>query len=238
MKYSKLKTIVPAFLVAVVFLSLFLSSCQKDDSPIITQSFDLNTFTGIDLSIAGDVTIIEGPVQMVEITGPEETVSKINKVVNSGMWDMKLPNSYNKSYRQLDIKITSSNLNQLIISGSGEIDVESIFPIADLLISGSGSINVKTDTPSLNAIISGSGSITVSGYADVLFQQISGSGSFNGFALETIEAEVIISGSGSSEVFVTDFLDVNISGSGSVYYIGAPVIKSNISGSGRIVNRN
>jgi hypothetical protein len=238
MKYFKLKTIVPVYFVAVVFLSLFLSSCQKDDSPIITQTFELDTFTGIDLSLAGDVTIVEGLVQMVEVTGPEETVNKINKVASSGLWDIKLPNDYNKSYRQLDIKITSSNLNQLILSGSGEIEVESIFPVADLLISGSGSINVKTDTPSLNAIISGSGSITVSGYADVLFQKILGSGSFKGFALETIDAEVIISGSGSSEVFVTDFLDVNISGSGSVYYIGAPVINSNISGSGRIVNRN
>jgi len=48
------------FIVSLMLMGLFFSSCGKDDeSPIITETFDLETFSAIDLLISGNVRIIE-----------------------------------------------------------------------------------------------------------------------------------------------------------------------------------
>lgn len=222
----------------VIMTGLLISSCEKDKSPVITQTFELEAFKGIELSIAGNVRVIEGTNQKVEITGREETVHEIIKTVNSGVWDINLPDNYHKSYDELDIVITSNEIEKLIISGSGDIIGEHTLPLSSVIISGSGNIAVKTETSILNCKISGSGNITISGKTDSLKHLVSGSGNLKGFALETTDTEINITGSGNSEVFVTTNLEVKISGSGNVYFKGNPSITINITGSGKIINAN
>ena len=190
------------------------------------------------LSISGNVRIIKGQTQKVEITGREETVYEIEKAVDDGVWDIDLPNNYNKSYDKLNIVITSNNIEQLDLSGSGKITGEHTLPLSKVIISGSGNIDVITETAILTSTISGSGSLEISGKADELKHIISGSGSLNGFGLETTETEIKISGSGNTKIYVESNLDVAISGSGSVYYKGNPNFTTNITGSGQIINSN
>ncbi|MEA2041647.1 MAG: head GIN domain-containing protein [Bacteroidota bacterium] len=227
-----------SILISVIITGLLISSCQKDTSPVITQTFELEIFNGLELSMAGNVRIIEGVNQKVEITGPEETVLEIIKTVESGIWNISLPNYYNKSYDELNIVITSNEIEHLVISGSGNISGDYTLPLSSVAISGSGNINVKTETTRLNSEISGSGNITISGNADTLEHFVSGSGNFNGFTLETTDTKITITGSGNSEVFVTNSLDVEISGSGNVYYKGRPSITTDISGSGQLIDAN
>lgn len=226
------------YLLFIITTALVFSSCSKDRSPIITQSFELEDFNGVALSISGNVRIIEGQNQKVEITGREETVNEIEKTVNNGVWDIDLPNNYHKNYDELDIVITSNNIEKLILSGSGNITAEHTLPLSTITISGSGSIEVGTDVSVLTSTISGSGNIDISGTADKLRYINSGSGNLNGFGLETDNTEISISGSGNTEIYVISNLDVTISGSGSVSYKGTPVITTNITGSGELINAN
>lgn len=226
------------YFVFITTIALVISSCSKDKSPIITQSFELEAFNGVELSISGNVRIIEGHNQKVEITGREETVNEIKKTVNNGVWNIDLPDNYHKSYDELEIVITSNNLEKLILSGTGKITGEHTLRLSTVILSGSGSINAQTESSKLTSTISGSGSIDISGKTDELQHNISGSGSINGFDLETTDAAISISGSGVTRILVTSNLDVTISGSGSVYYKGTPTITANITGSGKLINSN
>ncbi len=226
------------YLVFTILVLFLMSSCVKDDSPVITQGFEMDTFTGIKLSIAGNIKIIEGDEQSVQITGPEVTVGKIVKSVSSGTWDIHLPSSYHKSYDDLEIVITSNDIAKLIISGAGDISAEHTLPISEIAISGAGNINVVTEVTALNSRVSGSGNISISGKVTSLIHKVSGYGKFDGFDLETTDAEISISGSGDTEVSVTNSLKVKISGAGDVYYKGTPSITQSVSGWGSITNAN
>ena len=244
MNYLQIRRKASYYLVFIITMGLVISSCIKDiddikdTSPIITQSFELEDFNGIALSIPGNVRIIEGQNQEVEITGRAETVNEIKKRVNDGVWDIVLPNNYRKSYDNIDIVITSNNIEKLILSGSGKITGEHILPLSNVIISGSGKIESETQSAILTSTISGSGRIDISGKADELKLKILGSGNLNGFGLEATDTEISILGSGNSKILVTSNLDVTISGSGSVYYKGTPTIATSISGSGQIINSN
>ncbi|MCK5822165.1 MAG: DUF2807 domain-containing protein [Bacteroidales bacterium] len=245
------------FYLVVALTTLLFSSCQQDNSLVVTQTFDLDEFKSVDLSIAANVIIEKGETQKVEITGPELTVNEIEKIVNSGIWDINLPENYNKRYLDLEIVITSNGIEEIAISGSGDIIVkdsmplssviitgsgniiaEDTMPLSSIIITGSGDVDTKIETPTLNSEISGSGNIMISGQTDILKHVLSGSGNFKGFDLQTNDAEITITGSGNIEVFATKNLIVNISGSGNVLYKGNPAITSNISGSGNIINSN
>jgi hypothetical protein len=67
---------------------------------------------------------------------------------------------------------------------------------------------------------------------------VSGSGDLKAFNFKTRRTETQISGSGNSEISVSENLTVRISGSGDVAYKGNPKIDSRISGSGRLINAN
>ena len=135
MNYLQIKKKTVYYLVFIITTALVISSCSKDKSPIITQSFELETFNGVELSISGNVRIIEGQTQKVEITGREETVNEIKKTVNDGVWDIDLPNNYHNSYDELDIVISSDNIEKLILSGSGKITGEHKLPLSTIIIS-------------------------------------------------------------------------------------------------------
>jgi phage-related protein len=66
---------------------------------------------------------------------------------------------------------------------------------------------------------------------------ISGSGDVRNFGLQATKAKVKVSGSGNTEITVSNFLDVRINGSGDVYYKGNPSVNADISGSGKVVKR-
>ena len=238
MNYLQIKRDFLYYFVLIATMVLVISSCSEDKSPVITQSFELETFNGVELSISGNVRIIEGQNQKVEITGRKETVNAIEKSVNDGVWDIDLPNAFHKSYDKLDIVITSNNIKKIMLSGSGNITGEHILPLSTVIISGSGNIDAKTETSMLTSTISGSGDIGISGKVDKFICHISGSGNISGFDLETTDAEISILGSGNAKIRATSNLDVTISGSGDVYYKGNPTIKTNITGSGKIINSN
>jgi hypothetical protein len=88
----------------------------------------------------------------------------------------------------------------------------------------------------LNAEISGSGSIKIPGKVASQRIRISGSGDYDGCNLRSRSADVSVSGSGDSSVWVEDDLTAHISGSGTVDYYGNPKVSRSISGSGKVRN--
>lgn len=241
----KMKTLLmPA---TFVLLGSILYSCDKDSGPIkgqgpiVSQSFILPTVSGISLNIDANVVFTQGDTDEVVIEAQQNIIDNIEKYVTSdGYWNI----TYFKNVRNhagVTIRITSPMVDYISISGSGSVNSTNCF--ADsvnvyLNISGSGNISFNTIAQLTESYISGSGEIYLSGSSNEHRIQISGSGSVRAFNFPTGITHINISGSGNSEVNVSDLLDVKISGSGDVFYIGYPQITTDISGSGEIHNAN
>lgn len=233
--------------VAILFVAASFSSCTKytnrikGQGPVVSQDFDLPTITAVGLSIDADVILTQGDSQTVRIEGQQNIINNIEKYVTSeGMWRIGYYNSV-KNHAGIRIYITSKTIDYASISGSGNINSTNHYPDSSnvyLGISGSGNIQFSTDAHIVESVISGSGRITLSGSAYEHSINISGSGGIKSFGLSTKNTYAKISGSGSSEVTVEEYLNANISGSGNVYYKGNPEIDGNISGSGSIINWN
>jgi len=226
------------YIVFLVILTLFIGSCAKDNNPTVTVVYDLDPITSLVLSISGNVRIIEGTTQRVEVTGSKKTVDRISKSVRSGIWRIELLSGFEDNYDNLEITITSNEIENMINFSSGHIFSENILPLKSLRIAGSGSFDVKTKSVDLHNGIDGSGIINISGTADRFYYAISGSGDYHGFNLVSKEVIIMTTEGGNTEITATDSLDVRINGWGNVYYKGDPSIKTAINGTGTLINSN
>ncbi len=244
---NKFRSTLQLSTIAVLSIGL-LSSCSDDDvdgmGPVVTEEIVLEDFRSVDFQIAGEVIITQGAEQEVLVTSQANIIEHINRTVSNGTWDIGLGDG-NYKYSTMRIEITVPNIEGVELSGSGGVAVEEFANQGNMnvALTGSGNLSLMNiDGPEvMSVVISGSGSIEAAGTfseLDELDVTISGSGSYRGFAIPCRSCDVLISGSGSSEVTVSDVLNVTIPGSGNVRYKGQPDITSNISGSGTVINAN
>jgi hypothetical protein len=229
------KVMIP--MIAVLSL-LFLNSFMVPDLPK-EEVRNLDTFTGIGISISADVYYTPGNTHEIRIEGDAKDVDDLITKVDNGFLQVKYPTSWKIRRSKLTIYITSKELEAVKLSGSAKFNSKE--PVTsdemDFTVSGSGDILFeKLNADELGVKISGSGSIILeNGNADELDASISGSGKLNAEAFEVNEFSAGISGSGGVRITVKDELDVRISGSGKVYYHGSPRVNSTSSGSGKVV---
>ena len=128
---------------------------------------------------------------------------------------------------------TTANLR---LAGSGDITLGSL--TADGLtanIAGSGNIKVSTlKATTVRATTAGSGDFSMGGEVTDQHIEILGSGDYLAGKLNSQTATVRQTGSGSSQLAVSETLDVTILGSGDVVYSGSPHMNVSIAGSGRV----
>ena len=223
-----------------------------------TKTFSVSGFDRISFRAFGDIHLIQGDEESLEVEGPEDTLDHLKVEVENGelvirlyTWTdfLFLPKHCDftmkvKSLRGLEIlgsanadcaSLQSADL-KLAISGSGKMDFTKIeAQNLAMTVSGSGDLTVDSLTAtSLDAAASGTGRFNLKGSVPVQKISISGSGHFEGEDLAGDEVEIHISGAGSMRVNAAKALAVSISGSGEVAYRGAPVIKQRISGAGTV----
>jgi hypothetical protein len=203
----------------------------------------LPSFNGINIAMAGNVYLVQGPTQKLVVEGPERVVNDLITEVKNDRLTIRMPNRWRGRTDQLKIYITVPELNHLSLSGSARLLAESPINLKKLSISisGSGTIEIgDLSVSALSANISGSGRLKLGGHQNVenFGISISGSGQIDSRTLPVEQVKAAISGSGSCRVHALADLNVRISGSGRVIYSGNPLIDAVITGSGRVVNNN
>jgi hypothetical protein len=227
----------------LVCIPVLFNSCTHDYLPgiegegeIVEATLYPDDFTGFVNAIAADVYLTQGRRQEVVVQAQENIIDNIRLHVNDGIWLIEYHDMVRWA-QPVKIYITVPDLTKAAISGSGSIIGLTAFnnlENLDLVISGSGDLDLETESDELNVRISGAGDLDLSGTTEYFDILISGSGSIDAYDLETREAEITISGSGNVFLDVEDYLKVSISGSGSVFYHGTPEIDSHITGSGTV----
>jgi hypothetical protein len=222
--------------------SLLFLSCVRGKGDVVTQTVQIDPFTGIDNRISADIYVKHAAVQSVDISAQQNIINHIKLSVNDGIWAIKFDKNNVTHFEPIVIHISIPKLSSLDVSGSGNIYMENNFDscgIIKLNVSGSGNIDAYLNSFSKTyTTISGSGNINLNGSSPDHDINVSGSGNVHAFPFHTLRSVVSISGSGLCEVTADSTLNVSISGSGDVYYKGHPDITTNISGSGNIHNSN
>lgn len=214
-------------LAALGITTLSITSCHKQvfkgQGNIESETRTLTDFKKINLSGSTPVNIVKDDEYKVVITGYANLIPVYKTDVVGERLHIKLKNGYwNVKNNNITVEVHTPYVDEVRVSGSGTVDVQSGYNQNNFRsdISGSGDINVHNNT-----------------YKE-LDVKISGSGEFNAETTDVENADIDISGSGKATVKVSRHLNVKISGSGDVYYIGNPLIDKNISGSGEVRYKN
>ncbi|MGZ5247144.1 MAG: GIN domain-containing protein [Flavitalea sp.] len=128
-----------------------------------------------------------------------------------------------KAYRNLLSSLETKVVNDVLIIGykngtSVSNDNSEVFITMPLL--------TKFET-------TGTSEVTInSGSSDNFEAVITGAGKLNAFGFSVKQSTIIIEGSASASISVTEKLHAKITGSGKVYYKGNPLVTTNITGTG------
>ncbi|MEY2901691.1 MAG: hypothetical protein RLY89_797 [Bacteroidota bacterium] len=232
-------------LASLLAILVLFSSCRmfgykhiEGNGNIITQSRNISKATKVKLAGSFDVELTPGAMTKVEVVGDDNILPFIYTEEKDGFLVVKSKDylTYN-STEGIKIKITTPQLENLQLAGSGNIIGQGKFTGSDKLvlkIAGSGDIKLEINTPKIESDIAGSGSISLTGETKDETIKIAGSGDYLTEGLMAENATVRIAGQGDVKVFTSTTLDIHIAGSGTVYYKGNPTIKQKVAGSGDI----
>lgn len=205
---------------------------------------DVPPFSSISLRISAKVYLEQGDKQSVRVVADDETLEELITEVKNRTLNIRFPNKnvFKKwSPGKIEVFITVPGIDELNVSGSGDIIAEEIDSrFLDLTVSGSGNIEIAHLTSEkLSASVSGSGNIEIKdgGIAEEFKTRTSGSGNIDARGFEAKNVDVQTSGSGSCSVISNGTIKARVSGSGNVYYSGNPAIDASVSGSGKVKKR-
>ena len=199
-------------------------SVTVGSGPVRTETRQVSGFSVVRLSGQGDVRIVRGSTESLEISAQENLLPQLTSEVSGGTLTLGTKDG------------TTITTTEPITYAVGVRDLQG------LELSGSGTMTAAgLSGAALRVEISGSGEVRVDGTVDRQDVEVSGSGSYTATSLASKEATVRISGSGAADLAVSSLLDVDVSGSGSVAYSvaysGDAKVTQSVSGSGSVSRR-
>ena len=231
----------------LVFGALFTSSraYAGNHKKKVTTQQNLKYFKRIVMSIPYDVHFVQGDKNTVKLVGPQSEVSSVVLRVSGETLYIeraaKRSRMFFTSSDDVDIYVTSPDLTQLEIKGSGDFKAARRVDTDQLTVSinGSGDIDFKDIIcDKLVASINGSGDIEF-GFVECVNAEASlrGSGDIDFKRLKADKMQFSVKGSGDIEANLNDAGNVNceVFGSGTIKLAGvAKNLNKNIRGSGNV----
>lgn len=223
----------------LLVFTLGLISCEDDFSgPPTTATYDLPSFSRIELETVSNISVYQSSVFQVIVEGRESDVNDTEVFVSG---DLLVIREHGSIHPDQHITIYVPAILELDSYGSsyiyGETEFTQTIPL-NIHDFGSGDIDFFIRTDVVNVRNTGSGDIILSGKADILDVELTGSGWVRSFLMPAEIANIFLSGSGSAEVTVDVDLDVVLSGSGDVFYKGHPLVDITVTGSGHVEDVN
>ena len=205
-------------IVIIIYFAINKFSFDRIDGSgnIVSEDRQLIGFKSISLLGSIDVNINYSDDTSCTVVGDDNIIEHVKTEVINNKLTISIDKSYS-STKALVVNLSVLNVNELSVSGSGDIRFK----------------NYKDDTLSLK--ISGSGDILGDGNVETLTGKINGSGDLLLKELHSKSAKININGSGDAELWVSNSLIARINGSGDINYHGNPkTVESEINGSGEI----
>jgi len=230
--------------IILIISTFYLTSCDEwyderidGNGTVVELERSISSFNEL-ISIGNfDVYLTMADSTSLRIEAEENLLPYIITKVSGDKFYVEVKDRYSLDNNEpMNIYLTTPNLEEAILAGSGKIECDSITSnYLDLKITGSGRIDFdNVDVQDLGLEIAGSGDILLTGLADNGDFEITGSGSIRSLDLIQEECEARIVGSGNMYILVNDYLKAVITGSGNIYYAGHPIVDEYISGTGDV----
>jgi hypothetical protein len=244
-----------------LLLNIACNSGFSSDIDMVKQVRNVDKFNKINLAVSGELYLIQGNETRVEV---EADIKKIDFIITE-VTDGKLKIRKKEPWPRLGkvrIYITTPDVNELIVSGSGKIIANSEIKTQDLnsKVSGSGSLQLSDVIVKNNLFleVTGSGSIHINGYTNnnhlgsfvsgsgkIIVNQdssedlnckVTGSGNVLIAGKKTRTASIEITGSGNfnAEDLPIDSVKIKVTGSGGVKVNAVETLTTKITGSGNV----
>ncbi|MCK7557349.1 DUF2807 domain-containing protein [Chitinophaga sedimenti] len=155
----------------------------KGSGHVVKQTREVREFSGVDLRGNMNIYISQGAVRKVEVETDDNVQEYIELEEDGGQLIVKQRNNTSISTnRDIRVYITVPSLNDVSISGSGNIYIKDKFTSTDRMafsISGSGNLKAgDIDAPEVRADIAGSGNMELKGNTRDVKVSIAGSSDF------------------------------------------------------------
>ncbi|MCX6273238.1 MAG: DUF2807 domain-containing protein [Bacteroidetes bacterium] len=229
-------------LLTLMAVTLFFTSCGKrcidGKGELTSEERDPGAYTAVKLQIPAKVIIEEGLKNAFRIEAQPNLLPLINTSMSRGSLVIASDRCIGDN-KGITIYITAPSFTKLAIEGSGSIESKNMLNAGELelIVNGSGTVNLQTTASLLYAGIKGSGGITVSGATQKTYLRLDGSGFFKASEFPSVKSEVVINGSGNADIFSIETLKAEINGSGLITYKGNPKINTHINGSGSVTKK-
>ena len=233
-----------------VTCTVFATSCKKEsfckkgkkektiETREVANFTAINSESSFDVFLRRDVSLEKG---IVKVEAPSDLLEHIETKVSAGVLtiESKAKCLVNTS-GDVIIYVSSREINDISLSGSGNIKTENKLSTnnMEIRVNGSGNVTADLDVQYLYLGIKGSGNIDTYGKTTSQTLNIKGSGDIKNFGMISNTSNVSVDGSGDVSVYANDKLDVVIKGSGDVKYKGSASVTSNIDGSGDLKDEN
>lgn len=205
--------------IMVAFFLIFTAGCTDciiSSGNVVSEKRVVDTFDRIKIEGQGEIFLTQGAHAPITIETDDNVLEDVKTSVSDGTLTIRADNCY-ISNEPIRITLSTEDLKEISIYGSGKVVAMNEMNLDDLFISTEGS-----------------GDIQLKGTADSLDVRIYGSGKIDAFAFSTRSADVEIEGSGDVKLNAQELLDVDIRGSGEVSYMGFPQVTQKVAGSGTI----
>ncbi|HEX8658219.1 MAG TPA: head GIN domain-containing protein, partial [Hymenobacter sp.] len=204
---------------------------------------DLPAFDGLDVEVFAVVTVAEGSVQRVEVTGSADLLDQLQPEVRNGVLHLRYRHRTLHLHKKssLQVAVTAPAFRQLKLTGMGEIKglTPLTAPELHVALSGAGKATLAVNNTHTSVAINGVGSLTLSGTTTRQDVHINSAGNYYAFDLKSADTSASIAGIGNGEVNATNSLKANLSGVGNIRYRGKPAnITYSINGLGKVEESN
>jgi hypothetical protein len=195
-------------------------------------------FSGIEIQGVGDVYLTQGSPAQIIVISDDNLLPLVKTKVEHDRLTLNFKQGVSvKKLTKLEFQITLPKLNEVTITGAGNVYSKTKMDTQQLLLllNGTGKIELALNVDQVTETLNGAGSIRVKGKARQQTMLLHGMGQIDGKGLISKEAEVNLTGVGDCTVVATATLSLAITGVGSIYYGGGGrLIQSNVSGVGKI----
>lgn len=201
---------------------------------MVTENRAIGNFERLSIDGPIDVVIRQGSARSLQLNAEDNIMELVRADAKGGKLSLGTKGSF-RTRKGISVVLTIPTLDAVSINASGNVrfdgwDADAI----ELVIGGSGDIELGGSVDNVRALISGSGDIDLApvrlSYVDA---EIDGSGEIRMGSLRKLDAR--INGSGSIEAGIVGELDAILNGSGEILYRSADrILRQERNGSGRI----
>ena len=207
---------------AVLMLLLF-SLCvmaQDGSKNVTTQTRNVATFDGLNVSGIFKVIFTQGEPQSVKIETDDNLMDKVVTEVHNGVLEISTKGNHINNPTRMVAYITAKTLTSLKMSGVSKLTATNklVAPKLKIDLSGASNVTLSANISNVNCNLSGTAKFDIEGSGDQLTADLSGTAKLTASKFEIKDAKVDASGVGSASINATKSVSLDASGVSKINY--------------------